>query len=888
MAADRFQRVKEIFGELAGLTAAERAARLDAACGGDEELRAEVERLLEGHDQADDSVQRAIGQAASDILDSPAGSGVGRVFGPWRLTRLIARGGMGAVYLAERADGAWEQHAAVKLINAAMMSPLARRRFNDERRILARLQHPNIARLIDGGTTADGEPWLAMEYVAGEPVDEYCRSRQLNIPARLALFRKVCAAIDYAHGNLVVHRDIKPANVLVDTEGEPKVLDFGVARLFDDDSGEAPPTVTEHRALTPRYASPEQLKGDPLTISTDVYSLSVLLYELLAGENPWEATAGDAAALHHAVCDGDRQPPSAAATRSGAAASGDGRETARQLKGDLDNIVLKGLRAEADRRYRTVGDLAADIERYLRDEPVLARPDTWQYRTRKFLKRRRTPVLATAGVAVVVATLATVSVDRIIAERDAAEAAQLRAEQVTEFLTDLFAGADRYYSGGREITLRSLLDEGAERIRSELADQPVEQARLMQRIADTYNALTLNEEAAALSREAWGIRRAALGDDHVETLASKRGYADFSRLAGQDVDESIALLNEVLAEQLEVVGPASHEVASTRTALAGALRYKGDQRGAMEQYEAALAVLENLPPGHPDRRFRANVLNQLGNTNESLDNAEAAIAYYSRALDLLEERGESSHPLMGALSSNIGVALQGQGRPEQALPYIERAVEHTRRVLGEESEDYEVQLASLGRVLGELGRFEEANIALDDAQRVAEKLYGTDHPFHAWHLVNKARIRQLQNDHAAALALLDEAIPVYRAAYGDYHPFLAAAEIGWARSAVETGDVQGAAARARETLERMRGYPDHERHVEALGRSVLGRALGRLGQDAQASELLTGAVESQRALYGDDHPLTAETARYLVEFLDARGEADAAEPYRRLIVSTRK
>jgi len=885
VATDRFQRVKQIFNQLVDLPPDERAGRLDAACGGDEELRAELEALLGGLDVRDETLRRVVGSVASDALGDLPASAAGRVYGPWRLARLVARGGMGAVYLAERADGSYEQQAAVKLVNVALMSPLALRRFDDERQILARLQHPNIARLIDGGTTADGEPWLAMEYVAGLRIDEYCRAHGLDVPARLALFRKVCAAIDYAHRNLVVHRDIKPSNVLVDDEGEPKVLDFGLARLFADEDSQAAPTVTEHRALTPRYASPEQLKGEPLTISTDVYSLSVLLYELLAGASPYEASTNDPAALHFAICDGDREPPSSAATRTGGAGDGDAREAARELKGDLDNIVLKGLRAEVERRYGTVGELVEDIGRYLRDEPVMARSDTWQYRTAKFMKRRRTPVLAALGVIAAIATLSALFVDRIIAERDAAEAARARAEQVTEFLTDLFASADRFESAGEEITVRDLLDAGAARIRTELADQPVERARLMQRIADTYNALSLHEEAAALSREAWTVRRETLGDKHAETLGSKRNYADFVWLAGNDVEESIALLREVLAAQIDTMGPASHEVASTRNAIAKALRYKGDQLGALEEFQAALAILEDLPPGHRDRRFRVNVLNQIGNIDESLGDVDGAIDHYGRALDILEERGEPNHPLVGALLNNIGVALRRQGDLEEALTYLERAVEHTRRVLGEESEDYEVQLSTLGKSLGQLGRFEEANRALDRARGVAEKLYGTDHPFYAWHLVNKARMRQLQNDHAATLALLDQAIPIYRAAYGDYHPFLAAAEIGYAESSFETGDVQGAAAQARETLDRMREYPDHERHIEALGRSILGRALGRLGQDAEARELLTGAVASQRELYGDEHPLTAKTAGYLVEFLDARGETGEADRYRGLTVA---
>ena len=876
MTDERFQKVKRLFNQVAGLAPEERSKQLDVACADDDELRANVEKLLAGHDSGDTFVHSAVAEAASHALDAPGQSSVGRVFGAWRLVSLIDRGGMGAVYLAERADGAFEQQAAVKLISAATMSPVALQRFNDERQILARLEHPYIARLIDGGTTEEGEPWLAMEYVNGVRIDEYCDSLGLGIPARLSLFKKVAAGIDYAHRNLVVHRDIKPSNILVTPDGEPKVLDFGVARLFANDGG-AVATVTEYRALTPIYASPEALKGEPLTIATDVYSLSVMLYELLVGATPFAAMADDATALHVAICEGDREAPSVAVSRSANSA-----QRVRELSGDLDNIVLKGLRPEIERRYGSVRELVEDIDRHLRDQPVLARPDTLKYRTAKFLKRRRGPVVTGVAAVAVIAVSSTLFINRIITERNNAEAAQARAEQVTIFLTDLFTAPDRHASAGRDITVNDVLDEGAERIRTELADQPLERARLMQLIAETYNGLSLNAKAAELSAEAYAIRRELLGELHVDTLASKRGVANYGRLKGDDVDAAIATLEEVLAAQIEVAGADSEEVAATHDALGGTLRYRGDQLAALVHYEAAMEILSGLEAGHPHRQFRVNVLNQIGNIQSSLGEPESAIATYQQTLDMLEERGETEHPLVGSLHSNIGGAYSKLGQYDKALGYLETAVEHTRRILGEQNEDYEVQLSTLGRTLTRLRRFDEAESALDKARGVAEGLYGEDHPYYAWHLVNLARMRQLQDNHAAARELLDEAIPVYREAYGDYHPFLAAAEIGYAESATETGDVALAARQARETLERMRGYEDHERHIEALGRSVLGRALGLLGEDEEARVLMRDGLASLREMFGDEHQLVVQAAGYFVAFLEQRDEP-VAEEYRVLL-----
>ena len=882
MGNDRWQRVKAIFTEVASVRYDERAARIDSLCGDDAALRREVTDLLGELDRAGGTILSNVQDAAAEALAAYPAVTPGKIFGAWRLGEVLGRGGMAAVFHAERVAGDYEQQAAIKIISPGLMSPAGLARFEEERQILARLQHKYIARLIDGGTTDEGLPWLAMEYIDGERIDQYCRTNALDLRSRLVLFSKVCAAVQDAHRNLLVHRDIKPTNILVDRIGDPKLLDFGVAKLFEQGSSEL--TVAGQRALTPRYASPEQLHGHPLTTATDIYSLSVLLFELLAGTDPYGVDTTDSVALQHAICDGEREPPSSAVERSEWYASDAALQNrvARELRGDLDTIVLKGLRLEPERRYESVQALADDIDRYLSNQPVLARPDTWGYRAAKFLRRHRAPLSTAAVMLAVIAAGSVLFVQRIVAERDAAEAAQARAEEMSAFLQQLLRGADRFKSMGEEVTLRDILERGAERVRTELADQPVEQARMMQTIADTYHALSMFQPALEMTRAAFEIRRRELGPRHLETLQSMRGVGLLMYLSGGDIDAAIRSLEEARDLQIDVLGAGSHEVAATRRELGTALRNVGAHSRALEEYRIAYDILVALPPGHEHHRYEADLLNQAGNALDALGETDEALASYEQALGLLQERGQDNDPLVGALLNNIGLIHRRSGRLDDALPFLEQAVEHTRRILGEESEDYEVQLSSLGRTLSQVGQFEKANEYLLRASIVGESLYGTDHPYYAWGLVNIARLRQLERKHDEARVLLERAIAIYRDAYGDYHPFLAAAEVGLSDTRIELGDAAGGAALVGETLERMREVPDHEKHVEALGRGVLGRALGRLGRSAEALALLEGSVASLRELLGDEHQLTAQAAIYLVDFLEAGGDGEAAAGYRPL------
>lgn len=423
MSSARFERLAALFDHARGLPADRRAGFLDETCAGDASLRADVERLLVAHDRAGDFIEApAITHLPPDAADQEA-SIVGRTFGAYRVVREIARGGMGAVHLAERADGEFEHRAALKLIKRGMDTDLVLRRFRTERQILAGLEHPNVARLLDGGSTPDGRPYFVMEYVDGEPIDQYASARRLSIRQRLELFLQVCDAVEYAHGKLVVHRDIKPANILVTPRGVPKLLDFGIAKVLASEPDPSTGTITGARLLTPEYASPEQIEGGQVTATSDVYSLGVVLYKLLTGHSPYRLTNRDPLSIAEAVRTTDPERPSTAVTegdaaeRRGPGASSTGTPAAdamrlrRELRGDLDTIVLTALRKDPLRRYPSVAELADDIRRHLDGRPVHARPDGLGYRVSRFAKRNRAQLLASgiAGAAVLIIALGVVA-----------------------------------------------------------------------------------------------------------------------------------------------------------------------------------------------------------------------------------------------------------------------------------------------------------------------------------------------------------------------------------------------------------------------------------------------------------------------------------------------
>lgn len=583
LSPERWDRVIAIFERATELPVDTRAAFLDAECAGDASLRQEVETLLAADADAlsDDEIGQALADAATGLSD--AAPPVERI-GAYRLLSEIGSGGMGSVYRAVRDDD-FHQEVAIKIVRG-LLGADGLRRFRVERQILASLEHPNIARLLDGGTTGEGLPYLVMELVDGVPLDVYCDTHQLGVRARLELFCTVCDAVSAAHRSLVVHRDLKPSNILVTAVGVPKLLDFGIAKLLTDDDAEmALQTTPSMRVLTPEYASPEQIRHEVITTSSDVYSLGALLYELLSGTRPHVFETRRADEIARIISTRDPRPPSYAATV---------RSRGRELAGDLDTIVLTALHKEPAQRYSSVHHLAEDLRRYLEGRPVLARPSTLGYRAARFVRRHRAAV-ATAAVVTILVVGFTIALAQF-----AARAARERnsAESIATMLVQMFSGSDPRTVRGDTITARELLDQGVERIRRDLRDRPDLQARLLDSVGAIYAGLGLTERAQGVFQQSVTLHESAGAMDSQPAARTMWRLAETLRDKGQlAAAEQIARSAYEMTKRL--VGPSNPQVAETLNTLGTIVYARGRREEAESMFlEATQIFRETLGPEH--------------------------------------------------------------------------------------------------------------------------------------------------------------------------------------------------------------------------------------------------------------------------------------------------
>ncbi|MFN8573039.1 MAG: protein kinase [Gemmatimonadaceae bacterium] len=563
MNSGRWERLEELFHAALALPDGERATFLTRSTAGDSALRDEIERLLSAHARAGRFIDEPAVVAAGAFSGRGAEpSAIGRQFGPWRVIREIGRGGMGAVYLAERADGQFEQRVAIKLIKRGMDTDLVVERFRAERQILASLDHPNVARLLDGGTTDDGVPYFVMEYIDGVPIDEYADARRLSVPDRLELFLQVCAAVAYAHGRLVIHRDIKPANILVAPSGAPKLLDFGIAKVFDPDGDERVSTLTGLRLLTPEYASPEQIEGRKATEASDVYSLGVVMYELLTGRSPYQLRSRDPAELAAAIRTTVPEAPSAALRRPSVATDPVSRRRAdedrvaatgatgiahlqRRLRGDLDTIVLMALRKEPERRYARVSLLMDDIRQHLRGLPVSARRDDLRYRVAKFLRRNRGAVASVTLVGTAALLLG------IAFTRMGVSSAALDARSGVLAVRDKVVVADLADRAG-DASLASALTEA---LRVDLAESPRVQVFSSRQVRTSLSRMQRSPDLAledSVARELAireGVKAVVTGS--VGRIAGR--YAIAVQLLGAEKGDVLAAERETAADSTDVI-----------------------------------------------------------------------------------------------------------------------------------------------------------------------------------------------------------------------------------------------------------------------------------------------------------------------------------------------
>jgi serine/threonine protein kinase/tetratricopeptide (TPR) repeat protein len=747
------------FSELCDLDPALRAAGLAALAESDPALAADVARLLALDEETEGPIEALRGEVADAaerrLLGVPPAPPPPAQLGAWKLGEKLGAGGMGEVWAAERIEGGFTQRAAVKLVRSGMSSSEIVARFERERQLLARLHHAAIARLLDGGVAPDGRPWFSMERVDGEPITEYARARELPLADRIRLLVRVARAVDAAHRSFVLHRDLKPSNILVTSDGEPKLLDFGLAKLLEPDSAATDPhlTRTDMRALTPAYAAPEQVLGEPVTMATDVYALGVLLFELLTGELPHPRRAPTSEGLADEISRESLERPSSRVRRSAASGEIGGLSAGRlahRLEGDLDTIALAALKREPERRYPTAAAFADDLERFLDGRPVAARPDSLGYRSQKFVRRHRVAVAAAGLVFLslaggLVAVLWQARATRVEAERTA---------RVRDFLASIFSNLDPDLGPGREASAAALLADGARRVDAELGDEPRIAAELDLALGRAWLALDRYDEARRTAARSLELAQASAGPGSVLAAASRALLGEIAT-AEEDLLGGETDLRAALARLDEVAGPASLEAGRAAAALGRNLNAQQRHTEALTLSERAYGVLARV----------------LGVGNRE---AVRALLGQSRALRGGDRAAEAAKRIASA--REILAATPNVHPVTRALLDVERAeIEMNLRHPAEALAAAETALASLGATLG------PGSAARADALRA------------------RAGARMQGGDFDGALADIEEAASILRALDPD-HPRVASVLLDLALVSEHRGRLGEGIALRREVL----------------------------------------------------------------------------------------
>ncbi len=890
MTASDWEHIQDLFAEALERPADERAAFLDAACAEAPALRAEVESLLQAADAEGpfDALANDLGALSTHVHADPDAN---RRIGPYQLVERIGEGGMGTVYRATRADGQFEQQVALKLIHRHAGTPERQRRFLTERQILARLHHPHIAQLHDGGVTNDGAPYFAMEYVEGQPIDAYCDTGRLPIEDRLALFMQVCEAVQYAHRNLVVHRDLKPGNILVTQQGRVKLLDFGIAKLMDDDADAATQTTMP---MTPAYASPEQMGGGTITTASDVYQLGVVLYELLTGQRPYDVRHLSPSEAERVIREREPARPSTAITRTdptstditrtpeaiSAARSTHPAALQRHLAGDLDVMVLRALHKEPERRYASAEAFLDDIKRYLAGLPVTARPDTFSYRAAKFIRRHRLGVTA-AGL-VVMALLVGLGgtlwqAQKAAQERDEAERAMTRSDHMATFLLSLFESADPLRAHADSITAREILDAGATRIEQELADQPDVQAALWDAIALVNQNLARYDEALTLTERAYETRVALYGAEHPDVATSLMRLAEWHIQQG-NYDTADSLLRPALALQRRLLGNDHPDVATTLDNLGDVVLETGSIEDAEPLYRDALAIRRDaLGDSAPEVATSLNSVATVLYMQNKLNDAEPL---FREALAIRQQALGPEHLDVASSFNNLAIVLDALGKQDEAEPFYRRALAMRQERLGDMHPFVATNLNNLAYLLYAQGKYDEAEPLYRQALAINRKAFGNEHPDVAIRLNNLARLLQEKGQYDEAIAMHREALAIRRAVFDDPHPHIAHTLHNLAGVYHELQYWNQALPLYREALAIRQQVLPATHPLIASTQSSLGDCLRRTGQLEEAETLLLGALAIVEAAPEGQERLLGNTRARLADLYEAWEQPDKAETYR--------
>ena len=817
----RWTRIQEIFHRAADLPADRQPELVSQLADGDDQLAAEVLELL-AEDGRDGILDREVGHTADRLL---TGGGAlpdsAPEFGPYRIRSVLGEGGMGVVYLAERPD--LGSRAAVKILRDAWLSADRRERFAAEQRTLAQLRHPSIAQLYDAGTLADGTPWFVMEYVEGVSLTQYCAAHRCSVTQRLLLFRAVCEAVQHAHRHAVIHRDLKPSNVLVAAGGTVKLVDFGIAKQLDGLDGSVDQTRSGLRMMTPAYAAPEQFRGERVGTHTDVYSLGVILYELLAGKLPYDlsrSTPGEAAATVL-----EQTPPRPSAT---AAAVAPIASLGRSAATELDVLVLTAMHRDPVRRYRTVDGLIRDIDHYLAGQPLDARPDTARYRVGKFIRRNRRGVAAgIGGVAALIALIVFYTI-RLAHARDNALAEAARVAQIQRFTLGLFDGADA--AGPAEsLHVTTLVDRGVREAQA-LAGDPRTQAELYQTLGTIYQKLGNFPRADSLLSEALVRRRSALGANDRDVARSLVALG-LLRVDQASYDSAEALVRQALAIGRRLLPPGDPDVTRAIAALGRVLEEKGAYDDALPLLEEA--VRRDSAPGADPKDLAASLF-ELASTHFYAGHYDRADSLNRRVLALDRRIYGDRHPSVADALVNLGADQFQWGNYPAAENYYRRALAITRSWYGDTSYQTASDLTMLGRALVSEEHYPEAVSLLQQALDIQIRVNGPVHPRVASALNELGSTALMRDDFDVAAADFSRMVDVYRQIYHGHHYLIGIALANLASVRMAQHRYPEAERTFREALAMLQATlpPDHM-HILVV-RIKLGHVLMREGRYAEA------------------------------------------------------
>lgn len=916
MDAERWQRIDGVVQAALELDPLERTVFLDSACP-DDEFRLEVERLIVEAERTDSFLERpALGvlEAAGD--GSPPDANAPLQVGPYRIVKRLGAGGMGSVFLAERADEEYQHQVAIKLLHASWPSESLIRRFRVERQILASLHHKNIATLLDGGSTEEGQPYLVMEFVDGRPIDEYCNQERLPIRQRLELFTNVCMAVRHAHRNLVVHRDLKPSNILVNGEGTPKLLDFGIAKLLDRTSlpATAEMTRTAMRPMSLAYASPEQIRGQTITTASDIYSLGILLYKMLTGRLPRNPRALNLDSLFRGFAEAPTLPSVAViGDRSGAVEAAhfalrDRRQLSRALRGDLDNIVLKAMAEQPEQRYGTVSELAEDIRRAVTGEPVRARPHTLVYRASRFVRRNKMGTAAAATLLLLILgfTLTAymqsreIALQRDNAERQSREAAQQRdkAEQVVKFMVGIFGVAEPSRERVNEITARQVLERGLEKSEHELADQPEVRATVLQTVGRIYSNLGDYQEAMKLLLRAQDLRqgeasatpseqvvllidigttaadlgefdaavealdkaiaigRVELDEDHLDLAKAMLWRGQLAIVLGE-TDEALELLQPAFEHMKKELGPLHHDLVTPATLIGDVHHERADFDTAEEFFDQAIRIIDSQDK--PNLVEKGTCLARVSLVRRDQGRLASAAAFLEQTVALYEEALEPDHPHLASALNTLGATYREAGELQRAEVFLRRGLEIKRKTEEELSPSYASALNNLAGLLFVQGELTDAQELWQRVLEIVDATLGREHRYYGQTLMWLAKVEHARGDSQTALKGLEEARKILESALGSEHIQVGRTLLAQGEVELSLGSLSRAEEMVRRALEIYRGVPGVDNGELATVNHALGNVF--LAEERYNDAHL--AFEQSMALWedvapGETNPRTVE------------------------------